>query len=53
MLEAEPTVKKLFADGGYQGPKLRRLLKERALSDLIEIVEKPKDIKALTVVYRR
>ena len=53
MLEAEPTVKKLFADGGYRGPKLRRLLKERALSDLIEIVEKPKGFKAFTVDYRR
>ena len=53
MLEVAPTVEKLFADGAYQGPKLRGMLKELAIADLIEIVEKPKDIKEFTVLYRR
>ena len=53
MLETEPTVMKLFTDSGYRGPKLRRLPKERVLSDLIVIVEKPKDIKAFNVLCRR
>ena len=53
MLEVAPTVEKLFADGGYQGPKLRGMLEERAVADLIEIVEKPKGVKEFTVLYRR
>ncbi len=53
MLEVAPTVEKLFADGAYQGPKLRGMLQERAVADLIEIVEKPKGIKEFTVLYRR
>ena len=53
MLEVAPTVEKLFADGGYQGPKLRGMLEERAVADLIEIVEKPKGVEEFTVLYRR
>ena len=53
MLEVAPTVEKLFADGAYQGPKLRELLQERAVAELIEIVEKPKGVKEFTVLYRR
>ena len=53
MLEIAPTIEKLFADGAYQGPKLRELLQERAVAELIEIVEKPKGVKEFTVLYRR
>ena len=53
LLRRAPTVSKLFADGGYQGPKLRAALKELGVSDPIEIVEKPKDAEAFTVLYRR
>ena len=53
MLEVAPTVAKLFADGGYQGPKLRAALQELGVSDLVQIVEKPKGAKEFTVVYRR
>lgn len=42
LLEKAPTVKKLFADGGYAGPKLAERLQELGLSDLLEIVSKPK-----------
>ena len=52
MLEGAPTFAKLFSDGRYQGPKLRGVLKDRAVSDMIEIVGKPKGIKAFTVLYR-
>ena len=53
LLAVTPTVRTLFADGGYQGPKLRRTLASLGVSDLIEIVEKPRDVKAFTVLYRR
>ena len=53
LLERAPSVSKLFADGGYQGPKLREALDEMGLSGLIEIVEKPKGVKGFTVLYRR
>ena len=53
LLERAPSVRKLFADGGYQGPKLRQALEEMGLSDLIEIVQKPKGVKGFTVLYRR
>ena len=42
LLAKSPTVKKLFADGGYAGPKLAGRLKKLGLSELIEIVVKPK-----------
>ena len=53
MLEGAPTVTKLFADGGFQGPNLRGALKDLAVADLIEVVGKPKGIRALTVLYPR
>ncbi len=53
MLEKAPEVTKLWADGGYQGPKLVSKLEELDLGGLLEIVEKPKDIKGFTVLYRR
>ena len=53
LLERAPTVSKVFADGGYQGPKLRNALDEMGLSGLIEIVEEPKGVKGFTVLYRR
>ncbi|MDE0303999.1 MAG: IS5 family transposase [Albidovulum sp.] len=53
MLEKAPGVTKLWADGGYQGPKLASKLGEVGVGGLLEIVEKPKDIKGFTVLYRR
>ena len=53
MLAKVPTVTRLWADGGYQGPKLEQALAELAMGNLIEIVEKPKGIKEFTVLYRR
>ena len=53
LLRRAPQVRKLFADGGYQGPKLRAALEEMGISDLIEIVEKPKGVQEFTVLYRR
>lgn len=51
--EKAPTVTKLWADGGYQGPKLAAKLADLGLADRLEIVEKPKDSKGFTVLYRR
>ena len=51
MLEKAPTVIKLWADGGYQGPKLA--LQEIGLADLVEIVNKLKESKGFTVIPRR
>ena len=53
MLEKAPRVSKLWADGGYQGPKLAGKLEEQGVAGLLEIVEKPKDIKGFTVLFRR
>ena len=52
MLEKASTVTKLWADVGYLGPKLLSKLEELGLGGLLEIVEKPKDIKGFTVLYR-
>ena len=41
LLEKAPTVKKLFADSAYAGPKLAGKLKALGLSKLLEIVTKP------------
>ncbi len=48
-----PEVSRVFADGGYRGPKLRAALARRGLPDLIEVVEKPKGIRDFTVLPRR
>ncbi len=53
LLAKSPTVKKLFADGGYAGPKLAGRLKKLGLSDLLEIVVKPKGKQGFTVLSRR
>lgn len=46
-------VKKLFVDSGYAGPKLHDALKELGISELIEVVPKPKGAKGFTVLSRR
>ena len=43
MLEKAPRVEKPFADGGYAGPKLEGVLADPGVSELMEIVEKPKE----------
>ena len=59
LLAKSPTVKKLFADGGYAGPKLAGRLNPKSpslklgLSDLLEIVVKPKGKQGFTVLSRR
>ena len=53
MLEKAPEVAKLRADGGYRGPKLLSKFGELGLGDLLEVVEKPRDIKGFTVLCRR
>ena len=53
LLRKAPEVSKVFADGGYGGPKLRAALAQRGLSELVEIVEKPKQVKSFTVLHRR
>ncbi len=53
LLRKAPEVSKVFADGGYSGPKLRDALARRGVSELVEIVEKPRQIKAFTVLHRR
>ena len=47
MLEMAPEVAKLWADGGYQGPKLASRLAELGVGDMLEIVEKPQGIQGL------
>ncbi len=53
LLETVPTVCRLFADGGHPGPKLRERPGGMGLPDVIRIVERPKDVKGFTVLYRR
>ena len=53
VLEKAPTVTKLWADGSYRGPKLAAKLADMGLADWLEIVEKPKDSKGFTLLYRR
>ena len=53
MLEKAQAVTKLRADGGCQGPKLVTKPGEVGPGSLLEIVEKPRDIKGFTVLYRR
>ena len=42
LLRQAPAVSKVFADGGYGGPKLRTALARRGLPELLEIVESPR-----------
>ena len=53
LLRKAPEVSKVFADGGYGGPKLRDVLARRGLPELIEIVEKPKGVREFTILPRR
>ncbi len=48
-----PTISKLYADGGYAGPKLRKEIREQGLPDILEIVERPKDTRGFTVLPHR
>ena len=49
-LEVAVSVKKLFADSGYAGPKLQEALKDLGVSELIEMVPKVKGAKGFTVL---
>ena len=53
MLENAPLETKLWADGGYAGPKLTAGLTERGLGAILDIVHKPKETRGFTVLYRR
>ena len=53
LLEKAPHVAKIWADGGYQGPKLASELERLGLGSTLEIVKKPKDVKEFTVLHRR
>ena len=53
LLARAPTVAKLFADGGYAGPKLAGRLEKLGLAELLEIVVKPKGMEGFTVLSRR
>ena len=53
VLEKAPQIKKIWADGGYQGEKLASALKKLGIGTALEIVKKPKDVKGFTVLYRR
>ncbi len=53
LLAKSPTVEKLFADGGYAGPKLAGRLRELGVPELLEIVVKPKGKQGFTVLSRR
>ena len=52
MLRTAPTVEKLFADGGYSGPKPAGKLQEPGFSEMLEFVFKLKDTKGFSVLYR-
>ncbi len=53
MLEKAPQVTKLWADGGYAGPKLEAALAEHGLGPVIEIVQRPRETRGFTVPCRR
>ena len=47
VLDKAPRIKKLWADGGYQGQKLASALKKLGRAPDLEIVKKPKYIKGI------
>ena len=49
LLRKAPEISKVFADGGYGGPKLRGALARQGLPELIEIAEKQKDVRGFAV----
>ena len=53
VLEKAPRIKKIWADGGYQGGKLASALAKLGIGTALEIVKKPKDVKGFTVLQRR
>ena len=53
VLEKAPHIKKIWADGGYQGKKLASALKDLGIGSDLEIVKKPKNVNGFTVLYRR
>ena len=53
LLEVAVGVEKLFADRGYAGPKLQDAVHALGVSELIEIVPKPKGTQGFTVLPRR
>ena len=53
VLEKAPHVKKIWADGGYRGEKLASALKKLGIGPVLEIVNKPKEIKGFKVLHRR
>ena len=48
-----PFLKKLYADGGYQGPRFQAALKKVVASVNVEIVKRSDDVKGFLVVPRR
>ncbi len=50
LLGKAPAVSRVFADGGYEGPKLRAALARRGLPDVIEVVERHKGIREFTIL---
>ena len=53
MLETAWHAAKLWANGGYQGPKLSSALKDIGAGSVLEIVNKPKDVKWFAVLQLR
>ncbi len=53
LCEVAASIKKLFADSGYAGPKLQDALQDLGVSAVIEIVPKPEGAKGFTVLSRR
>ena len=53
VLEKAPHIKKIWADGGYQGGKPASALTKLGIGTDLEIVKKPKDVKGFTVLQRR
>ena len=53
LLRKAPEVSKVFADGGYGGPRLGDALARRGEPEVIEIVEEPKGVREFSVLPRR
>jgi len=53
LISKVPTATKVFADGAYRGERMEENLKEHGIANVLEIVERPKDAKGFTVLYRR
>jgi len=53
MLEKAPEVRRVWADSGYSGERLRETLAGMGVPDALEIVRRPNGIRGFTVLYRR